>query len=137
MCVLCGWFVFSGVFFFFKQKTADEMRISDGSSDVCSSDLEVLESTLEAERLVGIEENVEILPGDGGGFLRVRYPEDSINFSSADEETPLGGAAFYASVGRSKVSCLHYRVRFPEDFDFNKGGKLPGDRKSTRLTSSH
>src|SRR3546814_4497901 len=25
-------------FFFFKQKTAYEMRISDGSSDVCSSD---------------------------------------------------------------------------------------------------
>src|SRR3546814_6873980 len=29
------WFVF----FFFKQKTAYEMRISDWSSDVCSSDL--------------------------------------------------------------------------------------------------
>src|SRR3546814_4102805 len=28
------------VFFFFKQKTAYEMRISDWSSDVCSSDLE-------------------------------------------------------------------------------------------------
>src|SRR3546814_1463562 len=28
--------------FFFKQKTAYEMRISDWSSDVCSSDLEVL-----------------------------------------------------------------------------------------------
>src|SRR3546814_4581657 len=27
------------VVFFFKQQTADEMRISDGSSDVCSSDL--------------------------------------------------------------------------------------------------
>src|SRR3546814_7313147 len=27
------------IFFFFKQKTADEMRISDWSSDVCSSDL--------------------------------------------------------------------------------------------------
>src|SRR3546814_20426532 len=27
------------VFFFFKQKTADERRISDWSSDVCSSDL--------------------------------------------------------------------------------------------------
>src|SRR3546814_4507540 len=26
-------------FFFFKQKTADKIRISDGSSDVCSSDL--------------------------------------------------------------------------------------------------
>src|SRR3546814_1265052 len=30
------------VFFFFKQKTAYEMRISDWSSDVCSSDLSVL-----------------------------------------------------------------------------------------------
>src|SRR3546814_10350948 len=30
-CVIC--------FFFFKQKTAYEMRISDWSSDVCSSDL--------------------------------------------------------------------------------------------------
>src|SRR3546814_13585034 len=85
--------------------------------------------------------------------------------SAAAEETPLGRAACYAAVGRSKVSCLHYRVRFPEDFDFNKGGKLPGlyageapsggekvsgedgwsirlmwreeDRKSTRLNSSH
>src|SRR3546814_4948681 len=28
-------------FFFFKQKTAYEMRISDWSSDVCSSDLKV------------------------------------------------------------------------------------------------
>src|SRR3546814_3432651 len=31
---------FVDVFFFFKQKTAYEMRISDWSSDVCSSDLE-------------------------------------------------------------------------------------------------
>src|SRR3546814_3565592 len=30
---------FGCVFFFFKQKTAYEMRISDWSSDVCSSDL--------------------------------------------------------------------------------------------------
>src|SRR3546814_17016924 len=30
----------SSVFFFFKQKTAYEMRISDWSSDVCSSDLQ-------------------------------------------------------------------------------------------------
>src|SRR3546814_9722666 len=34
--VLCEFFL---VFFFFKQKTAYEMRISDWSSDVCSSDL--------------------------------------------------------------------------------------------------
>src|SRR3546814_13181569 len=31
--------VFDAVYFFFKQKTAYEMRISDWSSDVCSSDL--------------------------------------------------------------------------------------------------
>src|SRR3546814_6395987 len=31
--------MFICVFFFFKQKTAYEMRISDWSSDVCSSDL--------------------------------------------------------------------------------------------------
>src|SRR3546814_5732182 len=31
--------VFIVLFFFFKQKTAYEMRISDWSSDVCSSDL--------------------------------------------------------------------------------------------------
>src|SRR3546814_6646356 len=35
--VLFGCYV---LFFFFKQKTAYEMRISDWSSDVCSSDLE-------------------------------------------------------------------------------------------------
>src|SRR3546814_2293380 len=32
-------YLFLVVFFFFKQKTAYEMRISDWSSDVCSSDL--------------------------------------------------------------------------------------------------
>src|SRR3546814_2189722 len=32
------------MFFFFKQKTAYEMRISDWSSDVCSSDLGVFRS---------------------------------------------------------------------------------------------
>src|SRR3546814_2167677 len=33
-------------FFFFKQKTAYEMRISDWSSDVCSSDLVLTEELL-------------------------------------------------------------------------------------------
>src|SRR3546814_10536269 len=37
-------FLLSFVFFFFKQKTAYEMRISDWSSDVCSSDLHTLQS---------------------------------------------------------------------------------------------
>src|SRR3546814_4925537 len=34
--------IFLVLFFFFKQKTAYEMRISDWSSDVCSSDLFVV-----------------------------------------------------------------------------------------------
>src|SRR3546814_1915098 len=45
-------------FFFFKQKTAYEMRISDWSSDVCSSDLlgkPVAVSAGAAERLLGVE----------------------------------------------------------------------------------
>src|SRR3546814_6944645 len=36
LCVYCGLFF---IVFFFKQKTASELRISDWSSDVCSSDL--------------------------------------------------------------------------------------------------
>src|SRR3546814_540944 len=38
-CHICS--VLYGFFFFFKQKTAYEMRISDWSSDVCSSDLKL------------------------------------------------------------------------------------------------
>src|SRR3546814_6714394 len=39
------------ILFFFKQKTAYEMRISDWSSDVCSSDLVVhVRAVLEARR---------------------------------------------------------------------------------------
>src|SRR3546814_1402480 len=45
------------MFFFFKQKTAYEMRISDWSSDVCSSDL----------RHVGMEfaAGMSVFPGGG------------------------------------------------------------------------
>src|SRR3546814_8622070 len=44
ICWYCNWlflclYLFD-CFFFFKQKTAYEMRISDWSSDVCSSDLD-------------------------------------------------------------------------------------------------
>src|SRR3546814_6277897 len=39
---VCLW----SLFFFFKQKTAYEMRISDWSSDVCSSDLSISSVTL-------------------------------------------------------------------------------------------
>src|SRR3546814_3648905 len=43
--------MFVDIFFFFKQKTAYEMRISDWSSDVCSSDLIWLEARKRAAHL--------------------------------------------------------------------------------------
>src|SRR3546814_7343676 len=51
--VICQFLDFVFVFFFFKQKTAYEMRISDWSSDVCSSDLDLwLARGVARERLV-------------------------------------------------------------------------------------
>src|SRR3546814_2430276 len=44
-------FIFIMIFFFFKQKTAYEMRISDWSSDVCSSDL-LDQQLTEEERMI-------------------------------------------------------------------------------------
>src|SRR3546814_3505781 len=41
--------------FFFKQKTAYEMRISDWSSDVCSSDLAELKAIQEFAKTQGVE----------------------------------------------------------------------------------
>src|SRR3546814_1842892 len=67
------------LFFFFKQKTAYEMRISDWSSDVCSSDL--LETTRfdpwflrQVEDLVAVEEDVRKagLPQDADDWLRLK-----------------------------------------------------------------
>src|SRR3546814_1311281 len=45
-------------FFFFKQKTAYEMRISDWSSDVCSSDLETNALVHRARRVADLEAHV-------------------------------------------------------------------------------
>src|SRR3546814_1355651 len=47
------------VIFFFKQKTAYEMRISDWSSDVCSSDLK-------PEEIIGKLREAEIVLARGG-----------------------------------------------------------------------
>src|SRR3546814_6352958 len=41
------------LFFFFKHKTADDMRISDWSSDVCSSDLTLHQCPHPSARLEG------------------------------------------------------------------------------------
>src|SRR3546814_8519005 len=51
VCLECTLLSFVFVFFFFKQKTAYEMRISDWSSDVCSSDLEPVTRALQAPHI--------------------------------------------------------------------------------------
>src|SRR3546814_11933839 len=59
-------------FLFFKQKTAYELRISDWSSDVCSSDLRVLElyAALTAPSALSIISRVEL---EGGVVARPEY----------------------------------------------------------------
>src|SRR3546814_4090728 len=64
------------VFFFFKQKTAYGVRISDCSSDVCSSDLEIeaLAADLQArgvlQNLIGYDEDGKIKICAGGRRYR-------------------------------------------------------------------
>src|SRR3546814_1565150 len=55
--------VVSGVVFFFKQKTAYEMRISDWSSDVCSSDLLIGDAPLSPEDGLDAIETAETIAG--------------------------------------------------------------------------
>src|SRR3546814_3575048 len=58
-------------FFFFKQKTAYEMRISDWSSDVCSSDLRDDGSVeIHQQILVGRASQRTIVLGKGGQRLK-------------------------------------------------------------------
>src|SRR3546814_18436710 len=61
-------------FFFFKQKTAYEMRISDWSSDVCSSDLLAQRRQSLAQTLTRLHLEAPT-PEQAGKFLaRVRLP---------------------------------------------------------------
>src|SRR3546814_10041822 len=68
--------------FFVKQKTAYEMRISDWSSDVCSSDLRVNSPLIEAGRLK----------------VRIRYPYPTAQF--------LDEANYYAHHDRHHTAIV-------------------------------
>src|SRR3546814_8214796 len=99
--------------FFFKQKTAYELRISDWSSDVCSSDLKT------AAKLIteygGLEAALEAAPH----MKKSKMQENLIEHADM------------ARLSRRLVA-LHDGMDLPEPLD-----DLTLDRKSTRLNSSH
>src|SRR3546814_7240945 len=82
------------LFFFFKQKTAYEMRISDWSSDVCSSDL------LGGSGFVSLTERAEL---DEGASLDTTF----LGAGGADTRIDVGavllGDCAFAEIGRA--SC--------------------------------
>jgi len=61
----------------------------------------------------------------GGSMLRVAYPTGSASKRADGED---GGMQAYLAVpgGAKDELYLQYHVRFQPDFDFVKGGKLPG-----------
>src|SRR3546814_15546336 len=85
------------LFFFFKQKTAYEMRISDWSSDVCSSDLQGKDHV----------EVTQAIPGDIAAVAKVddlhfdavlhdSYAQDHIHLAPLDFPRPMFGLAIDA-----------------------------------------
>jgi len=78
------------------------------------------------------EKNLKVFSGRQGQFsqfLRVSYPAKSASPSlTRKQQAPTGGSQFYARLGIPSTNklCLSYFVRFPSNFDFRRGGKLPG-----------
>src|SRR3546814_15368361 len=106
-------------FFFFKQKTAYEMRISDWSSDVCSSDLGFV---LGADRAV-LEAH---LRGRGDPVGLRLFPEDLVPGGEADDRAeqqqhpqrppePAGPplARYFRGGGGGRHDRLPWQVRPP------------------------
>lgn len=62
---------------------------------------------------------------NASAMLQLFYPKDSIN----PAKWPKGGSEFYATpldISKASNVTLEYKVFFPGDFDWVKGGKLPG-----------
>src|SRR3546814_6892534 len=98
ICVMCD------VFFFFKQKTAYEMRISDWSSDVCSSDLELVVAHPRARGQPGC--GLDLLP-DQLGYSRRRADAEQVvgHVEIRSEERRVGKEC--VSTCRSRWSPYH------------------------------
>src|SRR3546814_11164585 len=114
----------------FKQKTADELRISDWSSDVCSSDLAL------AEILLGEDVAGDLRPR--GGHLDVFGAEHEGTVRVADlargpAEFDLVvnlGASFRETTRNTHFGLLQSRFCLLTQHHVADGGPETGDRKS-------
>src|SRR3546814_3243116 len=121
------------VFFLFEQKTAYEMRISDWSSDVCSSDLSAL---------VGFNIIDRVLNGPDLFRCVVRNFHAEFFFESHDQlDNVEAVSAQIVDEARLFVHLFGFDAQmFNDDFLYAVGGlthEISLDRKSTRLNSSH
>src|SRR3546814_6618954 len=105
-------------FFFFKQKTAYEMRISDWSSDVCSSDLltYTAQGASQAQRDEAVIKLMMVDLSYRGGLKSERAGDYSITLSgdpAADRESIIAGLIPARSeerrVGKECVSTCRSR----------------------------
>src|SRR3546814_7777836 len=121
-------------FFFFKQKTAYEMRISDWSSDVCSSDL-IDPHTGAATppinaHLLHLHAGIDAVAEPAMHLMLTTGAPDVIREAVASLGTEVGGMDTPISI--DPESGRPWRVRFDV-----KTLATEEDRKSTRLNSSH
>src|SRR3546814_5365792 len=103
--------------FFFKQKTAYEMRISDWSSDVCSSDLSEPDAA-KREQIVQMLDYMALSPGQSIKGL----PIDVV---------------FIGSCTNSRIEDLRAAANVARGRHVVSGVRALVDRKSTRMNSSH
>src|SRR3546814_16578987 len=83
------------MFFFFKQKTAYEMRISDWSSDVCSSDLLYFVGQKDCPALQSLPQPLPKAADPTAGMMagapikniRVRQPQTELDLFGVDSAT--------------------------------------------------
>src|SRR3546814_4139239 len=112
-------------FFFFKQKTAYEVRISDWSSDVCSSDLQ-----LDGAR-IGMAHAQHV---GMHGVQRHRRVDQRLTFlDGAGHDRHVDDVAAEPLAGELDGGAGAGRV-LEEEIDDRPAAQ---DRKSTRLNSSH
>src|SRR3546814_3923719 len=101
------------MFFFFKQKTAYELRISDWSSDVCSSDLVQNRRSGISYWLLSREEWSRLPAGsrlDGGPFALFKCTPETMTASVVLAPVDMSGArSEERRVGKECVSTCRSR----------------------------